>query len=603
MRRGTLSPAGPTSEEEASPGTGGSPYVLQAGNIREFLEMMPGDQIKQEPEESSLQLWEVQWQEFLKTVETPEPDPFSEKSSPWDDAKAFLASFEQVAEACRWPKEEWVTRLTPALSGDAEQAFLKLPARHREDYGVVKAAILRGDTLSREKIRQHFRQFCYREAEGPRVAYIRLQELCCQWLKFKHHSKEQILELLILEQLLTILPPQIQNWVRERGPETCSQAVALAEDFLSKKQGIQRQEDQEGFPETGRSSSEGDLPPPSIPEQSQLCIETKKEADDDDDDTPRFFGGWGTINNGEECVPEGSKMGCPLTAPVWKEEDSLSQCCMQENVSASHEKPEYPQESDLVEEPMDSAPCGEVCQIISETTATVPIGMESRRRRNACGSYGRSSSLPMRTRTGGKPVRCPICGKYFLCSSKLLVHQRSHVGEKAYKRLYLYGGQHMCPTDLHANCPGQAAMFHKMVPRMRGQRWEGKEVVALLNGIKSSPALALFMSSSSQRGQQHWEKIKDQLQAQGYTRNIDQLRSKWKQLKTDFFAAGRPAAEGKERPPIIPPYFNRMRSVWDAAGRPPFKDRHLPASYRARRRELERREDEDGDVIAQGSSC
>nr|XP_008122196.1 PREDICTED: SCAN domain-containing protein 3-like [Anolis carolinensis] len=248
MKRGTLSPVGPTSEEEASPGTGKSPYVLQAGNIREFLKMMPGDQIKQEPEESSLQLWEVQWQEFLKTVETPDPDwstpLFSEKSSPWDDAKAFLASFEQVAEACRWPKDEWVTRLMPALSGDAEQAFLKLPARHREDYAVVKAAILRGDTLSREKIRQHFRQFCYRESEGPRGAYIRLQELCSQWLKFKHHSKEQILELLILEQLLTILPPQIQNWVRERGPETCSQAVALAEDFLSKKEGVQSPEDQ-----------------------------------------------------------------------------------------------------------------------------------------------------------------------------------------------------------------------------------------------------------------------------------------------------------------------------------------------------------------------
>uniref|UniRef100_A0A8C6XKR3 SCAN box domain-containing protein n=1 Tax=Naja naja TaxID=35670 RepID=A0A8C6XKR3_NAJNA len=47
-------------------------------------------------------------------------------------------------------------------------------------------------------------------------AYSRLQALCHQWLKVEHHSKEQILEL----------------WVRGNSPETCIQAVSLAEDFL-----------------------------------------------------------------------------------------------------------------------------------------------------------------------------------------------------------------------------------------------------------------------------------------------------------------------------------------------------------------------------------
>uniref|UniRef100_A0A8D2J551 SCAN box domain-containing protein n=1 Tax=Varanus komodoensis TaxID=61221 RepID=A0A8D2J551_VARKO len=183
----------------------------------------------------------------------------SEEPVIWDDAKAFLASFEQVAEACRWPKEEWAARLLPALSGEAEQAFHSLDARDKEDYGKVKAAILRGDALSREKVRQHFRRFCYQEAEGPRVAYVRLQELCCRWLKAERHSKEQILEQLILEQLLTILPSPIQSWlvileqfltvlppevqscVRQNDPETCAQAVGLAEDFLQMKQEAESQ--------------------------------------------------------------------------------------------------------------------------------------------------------------------------------------------------------------------------------------------------------------------------------------------------------------------------------------------------------------------------
>ncbi|KAK9405574.1 zinc finger and SCAN domain-containing protein 30-like [Crotalus adamanteus] len=155
-----------------------------------------------------------------------------EEPTPWDDPKGFLASFEQVAEACRWPRKEWAVRLLPALRGEAEQAFSNLEARDRQDYGKVKAAILHRDALSREKQRQHFRRFRYREAEGPRGVYNRLQALCRQWLKVERHSKEQILELLILEQFLTILPPEVQSWVRERGPACCAQAVALAEDFL-----------------------------------------------------------------------------------------------------------------------------------------------------------------------------------------------------------------------------------------------------------------------------------------------------------------------------------------------------------------------------------
>ncbi|KAL8213319.1 UNVERIFIED_CONTAM: hypothetical protein K2H54_062278 [Gekko kuhli] len=60
-----------------------------------------------------------------------------EKPSPWEDAKAFLASFEQVAEACQWLKDDWATRLLPALSGEAEKAFNSLDVRDKEDYGKV----------------------------------------------------------------------------------------------------------------------------------------------------------------------------------------------------------------------------------------------------------------------------------------------------------------------------------------------------------------------------------------------------------------------------------------------------------------------------------
>ncbi|XP_066471589.1 zinc finger and SCAN domain-containing protein 30-like [Tiliqua scincoides] len=190
---------------------------------------------QEEPGRGVQQRWEAQWQQFLKVLQAPhsaQESPQLSEAAPWDDAKAFLASFEQVAAACRWPRGEWVARLLPALSGESQQAFNLLAARDKEDYGKVKAAILRGEALRREKQRQHFRQFCCPELEDPRRMYSQVQELCCQWLKPERHTKEQILELLVLEQFLASLPVNVQKWVRARGPDSCAQAVALLEDFL-----------------------------------------------------------------------------------------------------------------------------------------------------------------------------------------------------------------------------------------------------------------------------------------------------------------------------------------------------------------------------------
>uniref|UniRef100_A0A8D2LBP2 SCAN box domain-containing protein n=1 Tax=Varanus komodoensis TaxID=61221 RepID=A0A8D2LBP2_VARKO len=222
--------------EAGAKGSDKAPHVLQAGSIREFLHRASGKQFTQIPGEGLLQQWETQWQEFLRTLESPcsgwGAPPVPVEPAPWDDAKAFLASFEQVAEACRWPKEEWVARLLPAVSGVAKEAFNSLDSQDREDYGKV----LEEEAANSEVQRQRFRHFCYQEAEGPREVCSRLRELCHQWLKPERHTKEQILETLILEQFLAILPPEIQGRVRERGPETCAQAVALAEGFLLRQQ-------------------------------------------------------------------------------------------------------------------------------------------------------------------------------------------------------------------------------------------------------------------------------------------------------------------------------------------------------------------------------
>ncbi|XP_066213982.1 zinc finger protein 449-like [Saccopteryx leptura] len=100
----------------------------------------------------------------------------------------------------------------------------------------MQAALNLGSTfpeydIDSEVFRQRFRQFRFKEAAGPHEVFNKLRELCYQWLKPKLRSKEQILELLVLEQFLTILPRELETWVTEQRPETTERAVSLLEDL------------------------------------------------------------------------------------------------------------------------------------------------------------------------------------------------------------------------------------------------------------------------------------------------------------------------------------------------------------------------------------
>ncbi|XP_053145267.1 zinc finger protein with KRAB and SCAN domains 1-like isoform X2 [Hemicordylus capensis] len=485
------------------------PEAMHSGSTGGSLRRAFPLQMKEEPEDSL-----VQWEVFLRTVGSPHSEleiaQLPEEPTPWDDTKAFLASFEQVAEACRWPREEWVARLLPAFSGEAEQAFSRLDVAARGDYRKVKAAILRGEAISREKQRQHFRRFCYQEAEGPRVAYSQLQDLCSRWLKVERYTKEQILEQLILEQFLTILPLEIQNWVRELGPETCAQAVALAEDFLSRQREAERQEDQVEFEEEEEEAVcfWGTDQAPSKSKQ-KFHVETKQE----DDEAAGMLGkGWMTLQQGEAYRSESSEQVRPRGTLLWKAEEILSQRCEQEITSPSRERPVYLQGIHSVEGADGSISCrrgykafiknttqtgadsgdgweseneGELPAMSSERGENEELKenlwhQDGAKRQEQSHNEERDKSVPSQSggwhevpaqlkkprgqrrstglsahwqiHTGEKANKGLKFGKGFSCSRILTSHKRIHAGEEPYR----------CP-DYGKSCSENSSLIHHQI--------------------------------------------------------------------------------------------------------------------------------------------
>ena len=168
-----------------------------------------------------------------------------------DDVEAYLTTFERLMRAYEVLKERWSFKLAPQLTGKAQQAYAALTPDDAKDYESVKAAILRRYNINDEMYRQRFRNLKPRDGEAPRELVIRLTDLATRWTR-ECKSQEELLDLIIKEQLLTMLPADVRIWVTKRRPKSSREAGELAENYLQARSttGTQKTAKTERLPTT-----------------------------------------------------------------------------------------------------------------------------------------------------------------------------------------------------------------------------------------------------------------------------------------------------------------------------------------------------------------
>ena len=164
------------------------------------------------------------------------------------DPDTFFSLFERVANSRGWPDSERVVMLQSVFTGKAQAAYSALGERESKVYRTVKEAVLKAYELVPEAYRQRFRS--WRKANRQsNVEFARdLTKHFNRWCSaLEVTSFERLCDVIVLEQFIDCVPPEVATHIIERGISTVSDAATVADEYILAHKGKSRRDYHTGF--------------------------------------------------------------------------------------------------------------------------------------------------------------------------------------------------------------------------------------------------------------------------------------------------------------------------------------------------------------------
>lgn len=113
-----------------------------------------------------------------------------------------------MAEAAKWPTDQWTLILMPYLAGLVQKVVDTMEPAEVWGHAKVKEVILGTLELSEEAYQQWFRELEYKPGVPIRTLFQRLKANTIWWLKLAEHTSNQVVKPVIMEQVKNVKRPR-----------------------------------------------------------------------------------------------------------------------------------------------------------------------------------------------------------------------------------------------------------------------------------------------------------------------------------------------------------------------------------------------------------